>query len=293
MINKEIKIKIIGEITPLYNQYANNKNDLSGADSLKIMWDIGEIINDYIEKLNIPPHRLYREIYGKSEGNENIAQISYITREFQGRCVRIRKIFNTHQEIDKLFPSLVSFTCFREAMPFFDNQKYLFKGKDRDELLKLLNSKQKPSQVIKALKKIQAKHIGIKNSRDQRLVEVNDLKEKFIDVYNSIYKLLKLEDYKSVKKDIRVSDEVIIYFYQKVRVLLSEENIQPKKIKLEKLSGPFLVLNELLNKLYRKTKATERNRFRRLVPVDRISSLSKMIYALSNENLYSNFFKTN
>ena len=142
MINKEIKIKIIGEITPLYNQYANNKNDLSGADSLKIMWDIGEIINDYIEKLNIPPHRLYREIYGKSEGNENIAQISYITREFQGRCVRIRKIFNTHQEIDKLFPSLVSFTCFREAMPFFDNQKYLFKGKDRDELLKLLNSKQ-------------------------------------------------------------------------------------------------------------------------------------------------------
>ena len=147
--------------------------------------------------------------------------------------------------------------------------------------------------MIKALKKIQAKHIGIKNSRDQRLVEVNDLKEKFIDVYNSIYKLLKLEDYKSVKKDIRVSDEVIIYFYQKVRVLLSEENIQPKKIKLEKLSGPFLVLNELLNKLYRKTKATERNRFRRLVPVDRISSLSKMIYALSNENLYSNFFKTN
>ena len=290
MINKEIKIQIIESLTPLYNKYANNKNNLSGGESLKIMWDIGEIIYNYIEKLKIPPHSLFREIYGKSEGNTNIIQASYISREFQGRCTRIRKIFKNHAEIDKLFPSLVSFTCFREAMPFFDNKKYIFKGKDRENLLKLLNSKQKPNEVIKALRLIQAKHIGIKNKRDQRLGEVNDLKEKFIVVYNSIYKLLKLRDYESVKKDILISNELIIFFYQKVRVLLSEENIPPKPIKQEKLSEPFIILNKLLDELYRKTKATERNRFRRLVPIDRISSLSKMIYALTDEKLYNNFF---
>ena len=291
MINKEIKIKIIEDLTPLYNQYANNKNNLSGAESLKIMWDFGEIINNYIEKLKIPPHSLYREIYGKSESNANITQSSYITREFQGRCTRIRKIFANHEEIDKLFPALVSFTCFREAMPFFDNQKYLFKGKDREELLKLLNSNKKPTEVIKTLRLIQAKHIGIKNKRDQRLGEVTDLKNKFIDIYNSVFKLLKQENYESVRAEILISNEVIIFFYQKLRVLIAEGNVQPKKIKLEKLSEPFIVLNDLLDELYRKTKATERNRFRRLVPINRISSLSKMIYALTDEKLYNNFFK--
>ena len=290
MTNKEIKIKIIEDLTPLYNQYANNKNNLSGAESLKIMWDIGEIINDYIEKLQIPPHNLYRQIYGKSESNSNITQKSYITREFQGRCTRIRNIFANHEEIDKLFPSLVSFTCFREAMPFFDNQKYLFKGKDREDLLRLLNSNLKPTQVIKALRVIQAKHIGIKNKRDQRLGEVSDLKENFIDVYNSIYKLIKQGDYESAKEKISCSNEVIIYFYQKVRVLLSEDNISPDPVNHGELKEPFNILNVMLERLYSKKRMTERNRFRRLVPLDRISSLSKMIYALSDEKLYNNYF---
>jgi len=290
MISKEKINKIIEDLNPLYNQYANNKNDLSGAESLKIMWDIGEIINDYIEKFQIPPHNLFRQIYGKSESNTNITQTSYITREFQGRCSRIRNIFANHEEIDELFPSLVSFTCFREAMPFFDNEKYLFKGQEKKDLLRLLNSNQKPSQVIQALLPLKAKHIGIKNKRDQRLGEVSELKENFIYVYNAIYKLLRQDDYDLVKEKSSHSKEVTIYFYQKVRVLLSEDNIPPDPIKHGELSDPFNVLNDMLERLFSKTKMTERNRFRRLVPLDRISSLSNMIYALSDEKLYNNYF---
>ena len=194
MISKEIISQIIKELTPLYNNYAKNKNNLNGNESLKIMWQMGEIINNYIEELQIAPHNLYRQIYGKSEGSKNIVQSSYITREFQGRCNRIRKIFSTTEEIDNQFPSLVSFTCFREAMPFFDNEKYLFKGQEKEDLLRLLNSNQKPSQVIQALRVIQSKHIGIKNKRDQRL---NELKEDIFLLFKFILCLqfLFLETY--------------------------------------------------------------------------------------------------
>ena len=65
---------------------------------------------------------------------------SWITREFQDRCYRIRNIFQDKDQIYSELPSLVGFTAFRESMPFFDNKKYKLEGDDRVNLLKLLNS---------------------------------------------------------------------------------------------------------------------------------------------------------
>ncbi len=92
---------LIEQITPLYNNYKRNKKDISAVKALEIMWDIGEILSSYIKKENIAPHTLFWSVYGKSEGIKNIPQKSYITREFQNRCYRIRKIFNSVIQIDR------------------------------------------------------------------------------------------------------------------------------------------------------------------------------------------------
>src|SRR3989304_6943433 len=98
----------------------------------------------YIDQNNIAPHALVWSVYGNAEGKKNIEKKSYITREFQNRCHRIRRIFGVKEQIRKDLPCLKSFTTFREAMPFFDNGKYKLEDKKRGNLLALLNSNQQP-----------------------------------------------------------------------------------------------------------------------------------------------------
>ena len=290
MISKQNINKIINIITPKYNYYVKNKSTLSGNKSLKIMWNIGNILESYINDLNINPHNLYRQIYGKSEGNKYIIQKSYITREFQSRCYRIKKIFKSKNEIDILLPNLVSFTCFREAMPFFDNDKYVFDGKNKKNLLNILNSNNKSTFVMKEIKNLQKKYIGKKNPRTQRLKELDAEKTKFIFIYNSIFNLLKNSDYDSTRQHFdNISNDNIVRFAQLVSALISEEIIPPEMVNKKNLVEPFVSLNELLLKLHSKKKMTERNRFRRLVPPERISSLANMIFALSSKEIFNNY----
>lgn len=282
----------MGEISPLYNRWVYQKSDLTANESLKIMWEIGESLRKHIEDLNIPPHILYRQIYGKSKDNGNTIQRSYITREFQGRCYRIRNIFPSKEEINRQFPTLRKFNCFREAMPFFDNPKFVFQGKQKASLIRLLNSDQKPSEIKKEIRKLQKKYIRKTNTRTQRLGEIKPKKEKFLYVYSSILRMLKKDDYDSARKEIGLSDDIIVQFSQLVSALVSEEIIPPALIQNENLTEPFSGLSELLTKLFNKKNVTTRNRFRRLVPPERISMLSDMIYALSDNRLYDNFKST-
>ena len=293
MINKRKISEIVGEITPLYNSYIENKSTLSGNQALKIMWNIGNILKHYIDNLNVSPHNLYRQIYGKSEGNKYIVQQSYITREFQSRCYRIKNIFKSKNEIDLLLPSLVSFTCFRESMPFFDNDKYVFSENNKKMLLNILNSNKKPTNVIKEIKQLQKKYIGKKNPRTQRLNELENEKEKFIFVYNSIFNSIKKGEFDLIKHRFsNISNEDIVKFSQLASALVSEEIVPPKMVNATRLVEPFVSLNELLLILFSKEKMTERNRFRRLVSPERISTLSNMIFALSDSKAFNGYKKS-
>ena len=98
---------LIQQITPFYNKFKDN--NISAVDQIKTMWDIGEILKEYIQMNDVAPHTLYRAVYGKSEGTENIIQKSYITREFLGRCYRVRNIFSTKDQITREFPNLKNF----------------------------------------------------------------------------------------------------------------------------------------------------------------------------------------
>lgn len=281
--------ELIELITPIYNSYKQTKDQNHPKESIKIIWDMGKILNDYIHKNKVKPHNLYREIYGKSESNSNIQQKSYIPREFQGRSVRIYKIFDSKEEIDKLLPHLNSFTNFRESMPFFDNPEYKLSKDGFLELLDLLNSNYKSNQVLVEIRRRLKSKKDVSNPRTQRLHELDNIKSDFIYAYKHIYELIKRTDYDEMKTQVNVNENLLSNYSKVLSALTSEDIVCPAISFQEDEQDPFGKLSNMLIRLFSKKNATERNRFRKLIPAKRIFILSEMVYALTNIDSFLNY----
>jgi len=281
---------LIESITPLYNLYKSNKDKLLPVESLEIMWDIGALLEKFIKTHKIKPHSLYRKIYGKSEGNENISQKSYITREFQGRCFRIRKIFTDKGQIRKEFPHLKNFTAFREAMPFLDNPKYALKGEERENLIKMLNSNLKPSTLLKKIRELQTQKINKKNPRTQRLSDLEGVKQNFIALYNYVYKLINFKNYGSALSAINNIPSETIRELAKATASLCQDGLKPVEFTVPpNLDQMWLNYYNDITRLISQDDPKERRRFRRVIAPTRIIKLADMLYALVDKNAYENF----
>lgn len=283
---------LIQQITPLYNEYRSRKINLSGTEALEIMWEIGDLLKRYIEQNNIAPHNLFWSIYGNAEGTKNIEKKSYITREFQNRCHRIRRIFDAKEQIKQDVPRLKRFTAFREAMPFLDDGKYKLKGREREQLLVLLNSNQQPQKILEKIKVLQNNKIGRKNPRTQRLFEVEKEKQEFIYFYNHIYRLIKLGDYKLCLKEIKKVKSEYINILSKNVSALSQEGLKVYDFSIPKaLKEPWKTFSETIKILITQNDPRNRRRFRRLIPPERIVRLADMLYGLASEENYNSIQK--
>jgi len=278
--------QLIKDITPLYNKYKTTSKIISGNESLEIMWDIGDFLKQFINSHDIAPHKLYREVYGKSEGKANISRNTWITREFQGRCYRIHNIFSSKGDIDKIFPTLKSFTLFREAMPFFDNEKYILKGKKREDLLVLLNSNYSNKYILNEIRKLQKMEIGISNSRNQKLGELENEKDLFVRFYNYIFNLTKSENFEilEVFNSEQINSKLINLIATNTNAL-SADGLKFKEIvdndpKDGSIWSKYL---ELLNDLISQKNAIKIRRFRRLVPPERIVKLADMLFLVDQK----------
>lgn len=274
--------ELVKQITPLYNTYKSNAKEISGKEALKLMWDIGELLREFLSENDIQPHALYREIYGKSEGAENTSKKSYITREFLGRAYRIRLMFKSKSEIDEKFPNLKKFITFREAMPFFDNPKYAFKGSQMNDLLELLN-KSDNRLVFKEIKKLQKKHIGVRNSRSQRLDDLAEEKTIFINFYNYVYSLLNGNNL-NVKKELEAYGvtESLIKALSKDTSSLTDDGLLFTNYKyLEKVTDEnWMNYINFIKDIRSKTNPKVIRRFRRIIPPIRMINLAEMLLKL-------------
>jgi hypothetical protein len=266
--------KLIDQINPIYNEYRENRSHIAPNLSICLMYDIGDFLNKYLSQNDIKPHNLYRKIYGRSEGSFDNTKKSYITREFLGRCFRIRNMFSDKEEIMSKFPSLGSFTNFRESMPFFDNDKYKFEGDELNKLLSLLNSDLSNKKIHSVIKKLQKDKIGIKNDRKQRLNDYDVYKKSFVDFYNKVYKI-KLEGEKASESDL----------YMKLSKNLSamcSDGIQYTPIEIPKnideIDRDFCEMIDFFTS--RKT-FVEIRRFRKVIDVNRFSILSEYLYEIA------------
>ena len=280
--------ELIGKITPFYNKYKSNKSDLSGTESIIIMWDIGNIIDKFISINNVSPHNLYREIYGKSEQSNNIVQKSYLTREFLSRSYRIFKMFEDKKVIKEKFPTLKDFSSFREAMPFFDNPIYKLSKNDEIDLLKLLNSDKKG--IVKSLDKKKKSINNILNPRDQKLNELEEEVKSFKIFYNYIYKLIRDLEYESCISELKINKEDIEHLNiltKNLGSLAQEGMIKYEMIDFkyenEELNNFYLIIKNLMKPSDEKV----RRRFRRLIPPERIFKISEYIYSVISFENYS------
>lgn len=281
---------LISQMVPLYNEYRDQKKNITGTDALEIMWEIGDILKTYIDRHNLAPHKLFWTVYGNAEGTTNIEQKSYITREFQNRCHRIRRIFNNKEQIRHDLPNLKSFTTFREAMPFFDNQKYILVGSEREKLLSLLNSNLQPKRIIERIRKLQSQRIGIRNPRTQRLHEVEEEKQIFISFYNFIHKILQHDNYCQCIKELKGVDLDLVRAISKNLSALTQEGLKFHDLTIPKdLPNPWKEFCDAINRLITQTDPKTRRRFRRLIPVERMARLSDMLYGLLSEEDFTNF----
>ena len=275
---------LIKKITPLYNEYKLKSKSISGTNALLIMWDIGDVIKDYVNQNDVSPNSLYRDVYGNSEGGTNTTKKSWITREFQSRCYRIRNMFEDKNQIYADFPTLVGFTSFRECMPFLENEKYKFKGDEKIKLLKLLNSNKSKSFILKEIRKLQADKIGIKNSRNQRLVDLEFEKTTFIDFYNHIYRLgdknteeiladlskdsIQTELLKTIAKNTSALSTDGLRFFE------FNDEIIKKDILMNKIWINYI---NVLKDFRMQPDPKKIRRFRRLIPPERIVKLADML----------------
>ncbi len=278
---------LIEKITPLYNSYKSGKAELVGSEALLIMWEIGDELKNYIDKNEVAPHSLYREIYGKGEGQTNIMQRSYITREFLGRCFRIRNMFSEKKEIQRDLPKLQNFTAFRESMPFFDNPKYKLQGKDKENLLTLLNSSQKPASLLRQIRVLQKQKIGIQNPRTQKLGDLDEHKETFIKFYNHAYKLVKEKDYTAILK-LNIDSEYIKLLARNLGAI-SQDGLKSFELPTVQLPELWDEFDKTIRFFLNQETPKNIRRFRRLIPTERIVRLGDLLFALSSEENLKNY----
>lgn len=281
--------KLIKEISPLYNSYKQSSRSISGTEALYIMWDIGDLLKTQIKISDIAPHNLYRKIYGKAEGQDDITQKSYITREFLGRSYRIRNIFENKPEIKKYLPNLKRFRLFSQAMPFIDNPKYSFKGKEKKDLFNLLNSDKSYKEIITKVYRLQKEKIGIQNPRDQKLNELEPQKETFVSFYNYLFNLIKNNNYDHIKKEIASLDLSTITILSSNTSTLAQEGLRILEIPKILFNHQWSNYIGFLNNLSKQTNAKERRRFRRLISPERIVRLAEMLQAITSETSFKNF----
>jgi hypothetical protein len=282
--------ELVRDIIPHYNKYRQNRDILTGAESLEIFWDIGDLLRVYIEQNKIAPHALYRQIYGKSEGKDNVVQKSYITRDFLSRSYRVRNIFKDKKEIKNLLPGLKRFRAFYQAMPFFDNSNYKFIGKNRKNLLKLLNSNKSYGEIMKEIFRLQKEKIGIKNPRTQKLQAMAGDKEIFDNFYNFVKEILNFKDYNKAKN---LFDDVsldLVKIISRNTAAISVDGLQMYKFSVpQKINKNWLPYVLLIEKLVSKDDSQDRRRFRRLVKPEKMIQLSEMLFALTAKEEYDNY----
>tara|TARA_B100000953_G_scaffold249149_1_gene211549 strand:- start:43 stop:561 length:519 start_codon:yes stop_codon:yes gene_type:complete len=171
-------------------------------------------------------------------------------------------------------------------MPFFDNEKYKFVGEEKDKLLALLNSNNN-KYIFKTIKKLQKERIGISNSRNQRLKDLEDEKNIFIDFYNYIYNITQLDIDEipiKIKKD-GVDSESISVLAQNTNALSQDglkffdmTNIQNTQ------NTNWMNYYEVISDFSNQKDPKKIRRFRRLIPPVRIAKLADMLYFINKNN---------
>ena len=265
--------KLIEEIGPLNNQIRNT----DGYGKISLMWDVGDILfKNGVKKI----HPIAWEIQKKS----------YITRDLLSYCYRIRKKWPTKFELEKVLGGIRSYSTFRAALPLIENERYILKEKDVQEIIRAL----KEDDVIEVKMKIETlkkKNINIRNDRRQRLNELKTQADAFTNFHKYLLGLLTEENTKNLDK-IRESlgDDALLQLSQMCMAIANDNYKGPSHIDIEESNAVLYILKENLLPISLSKKEVKA-RFRRLVPTEELIETSDILNSIRNGESLSNIKK--
>jgi hypothetical protein len=281
-------LDLIGEIAPLNNRYRDLiKGRHMGSEVLCVMWQVGEILEVFLKRYPIKPHNLYWQIYGKAEGIKN----SYITRDLLSYCLRIRRHFATVDDITTQFPTLKKYSLFREAFPLLENPRFKLSEEETRKLKRILNSDVDSNKIKATVLAMKAQHIGIRNTRMQRLQEMEPIRDNFVIVCEEIYNAIKTNDAQVIDNFRNTFTIDLLCKLSEAVAALTQENLYVPEVSTEvKLPVHWKQFMDNLRMLLQSTVET-RNRLRRVIPPRKLFNLAEMLNALTTDNSVLNYKK--
>jgi len=267
----------ITEIGPLNNKYRDYiASNTPAYLVLELMWEIGCILENYINLTQLKPHALFWEIYGKADGTKK----SYITRDLMSYCYRIKKLFKDKSEIKEKFYYLKRYSLFREAMPFIENGKYKLDIEEKNNLIKIMNSNNSIIEIKKYILNIKNIRINKKNPRNQKDYQVVEFKKIFYSFKHYTEELLKNEDNKSMDIINNIGKNNITATSQLVSSLVREKLFIPI---LEVNNIKDTQFQRIVSEIYslHKKQVEDRNRVRKLIPIKDIFTVAENVTKLN------------
>ncbi len=181
MINsyKNTLVQLVDYLAPINNAFRTEKDAIK---KITILWDFGNILNDYLLENNLKLHDLLYKIYNPHSNIKN----SYITRDLGSYAYRIFCNFKSKKEIEEKLYGLKNYSLFREAIPLLFNEKYKIDQVEKNKIIKTITSQGDSQKIIKQLKNIKKNIVPIYNSRIQKKNDFNDEKIYLENMFNKL-----------------------------------------------------------------------------------------------------------
>jgi hypothetical protein len=265
--------KLIEEIGPLNNQVRNS----DGYEKISLMWDVGDILfKNGVKKI----HPIAWEIQKKS----------YITRDLLSYCYRIRNKWPTKFELEKVLSGIKSYSTFRAALPLIENERYILKEKDVEEIIRALKEGD-PIEVKIKIEALKKKYINIRNDRRQRLNELKTQADTFNNFHKYLIALLTKENTKNLDEiRERLGNDALLQLSQMCMAIANDNYKGPSHIDIEESNVVFYTLKENLLPVSLSKKEVKA-RFRRLVPTEALIEGSDILNSIRNGESLSNIKK--
>lgn len=180
-IDNDQLTRLIDVVGPLNNIYRTSTNPI---EQIEVLWEIGEILDSYMNKYDLTLHELLYMIYDPY----STVKKSYITRDLGSYSYRIYKYYPKKSEIQDKLQGLQSYSVFREAIPLLFNESYGLNKNQKEKIYEMITSSDEHIEIKERLKEIKKDIKPIKNPRDQRSDEF-EIQSSYL---NSVFDDLQL-----------------------------------------------------------------------------------------------------
>jgi hypothetical protein len=272
-IDDDFLVELIDRLTPLNNEWRRSNVALK---KIKIMWEMGRIIDAAVENSEYGFDELLRKIY-----DPHGEKMSYITRDLLSYSHRIFVNYNSIAEIDEQLKGLTSYTLFREAFPLLTNKEYKQSDQQKKEIIAMIIKSSSTKIVQNKLKNIKQAIKPIKNIRTTKAQQYSDETKWLSELRNKTIKYYKDNETLDIKTF--PIDNKLSKVLKNILLVIAFDKKTEEQFDIEKIS------NEQIKRLAKiaNSKTEDRARFKKWgIDTFTLMTFVEMLNAIDNPDKY-------